>query len=633
MIDIYDMLWAPRLVVREGASIIKNSIIKKDHTTVNLVMDDHDECHLYPRPRLRRDSYFSLNGEWAFCSRCSYEDDDLSSIVFNEIINVPYPVEAPLSGVNADECAGEFAYMTVFSLPDDFVKDRVILHFGAVDQECKVFINGVKAAVHEGGYLPFECDITDNIDIDGVNELIVKVRDTLNRKYPYGKQTEKPGGMWYTKVSGIWQTVWIESLPKHHVKKVTCSVKAGSIHDGKAAVNIDIEGSSLDYRLTVFSPSIEDDRYPDDDILTVKNVKPKILMECKLKKGDNLLKIENASLWTPDNPYMYRFLLDTDEDRVESYFTLCAVSIDEIKGTKRICLNHKALFFHGILDQGYFPDGIFTPGSDRYYEDDIRNMKELGFNVLRKHLKVEPERFYYDCDRLGMMVFQDMVNNGEYDFVRQTAMPTFTGQWKDDRNKNVPDDVKESFIDNSIGTIRHLKGFGCIVYYTVFNEGWGQFDSVRVTDILRHVDPDKIYDTASGWFKQDEMEVDSDHFYYHKIKHHKWKRPVIISECGGYTMKVDGHSYYPNMSYGYGNCKTKEALTMRIFRLYDYEVIPHFKHGVCGCIYTQLSDVESEYNGLYTYDRKVCKVDRRKMEELKFKLDKAYEFITEDADK
>ena len=633
MIDIYDMLWAPRLVLKEGASIIKNSIIRKDKRTVNLAMDDHEECHMYPRPRLRRDSFVSLNGEWAFCKGCPFEDDDLSNLIFDEIVNVPYPIESPLSGVNSDECDNEFAYMNEFVLYEDFIRDRVILHFGAIDQECRVYLNGIRVTSHEGGYIPFECDITDYLEPGNTNELIVKVRDTLNPKFPYGKQTNDPDGMWYTKVSGIWQSVWIESIPQKHVKRVTCSVKAESIKDGNATVNIDVEGSVQEYRLTVFTPSIENDKYPDDDIFTVGSDNDQVLMECRLKKGANLLNIEEAMLWTPDSPYLYRFRLETEEDRVESYFTLCAVSIDEIRGRKRICLNHKPVFFHGILDQGYFPDGIYTPGSDRYYEDDIRNMKELGFNVLRKHLKVEPERFYYDCDRLGMMVFQDMVNNGKYDFVSQTAMPTFTGQWKDDRKIKVPDDVKEAFIDNSINTIRHLKGFGCIIYYTVFNEGWGQFDSVHVTDILRHVDPGKIYDTASGWFKQDDMEVDSDHFYYHKIKHHRWKRPVIISECGGYTMKVLDHSYYPNMSYGYGNCKTKEALTMRIFRLYDYEVIPHVKHGVCGCVYTQLSDVESEYNGLYTYDRKVCKVDRRKMQELKFKLDKAYEFITDDADK
>lgn len=631
MIDIYDMLWAPRLVLREGAAIVKNSIVKKDHKTVNLAMDDHDEEHLYPRPRMRRDSYICLNGEWAFCPSCPYEDDDISDINFDEIINIPYPIESPLSGVNAEECEKEFACMTEFILPKDFIKDRVILHFGAVDQECRAFVNGVQVGSHEGGYLPFDFDITDHIIPEETNELVVKIRDRLDNKFPYGKQTENPEGMWYTQVSGIWQTVWLESLPKRHINKLTCSVGAGGISDGNAVVHIDIDGTESDYRLRVYAPSIEDNKYPQDDAFSKKDEGRELLMECSLKKGTNLLRIEEVRLWTPDEPYLYRIELETPEDRIGSYFTLCASSIEEINGKERICLNHKPLFFHGVLDQGYFPDGIYTPSSDRYFEDDIRNMKELGFNVLRKHIKVEPERFYYDCDRLGMLVFQDMVNNGEYDFVKHTAMPTFTGQWKDDRKFEVPDDVRKCFIDNSKETIRHLKGFNCIVYYTVFNEGWGQFDSVKVTDILRHVDPNKIYDTASGWFKQDDMEVDSDHFYFHKIKHHKWKRPVIISECGGYTMKVDDHSYYPNKSYGYGSCRTKEALTMRIFKLYDYEVIPNLRHGVCGCIYTQLSDVESEYNGLYTYDRKICKVDKDKMKELAFKLKKAYEFITEDS--
>ena len=624
------MLWAPRLVIREGAQIIKNSIIRKVPRTVNLIMDDHEEEHLYPRPKLIRDSYISLNGEWAFCPDCDYEDDDLSSIEFDQIINVPYPLESPLSGVGSAECGKSFAYMTEFFIPSGFVKDSLILHFQAVDQECRVYVNGKKVCVHEGGYLPFECDITDHINTDELNELIVKVRDELNPRFPYGKQTEKPEGMWYTQVSGIWQTVWMESLPGKHVKKVTCTASAEDIGKDSSTIKVFIDGSSDSYKMTIFEPGIEDDKYAGDDLSCIFHGGRKILKECVLKNGNNIISIDDARLWTPQEPYLYRFILETDEDRIGSYFTLCCASCENVNGRKRLCLNHKPVFFHGILDQGYFPDGIYTPGSDRYYEDDIRNMKGLGFNVLRKHIKVEAERFYYDCDRLGMLVFQDMVNNGEYDFVKHTAMPTFTGQWKDDRNIIVADDVKKGFIENALGTIRHLRGYNCIVYYTVFNEGWGQFDSVRVTDILRQEDPDKIYDTASGWFKQDDMEVDSDHFYFHKIKHHNWKRPVVISECGGYSMMVDNHSYYPEKSYGYGNCKTKEALTMRIFKLYDYEVIPNLRHGVCGCIYTQLSDVESEYNGLYTYDRKVCKVDMDKMKELKYKLDKAYEFITED---
>lgn len=630
MIDIYDMLWAPRLVLREGAAIIKNSIIKKEQRTVNLQMDDHKEEHLYPRPRLRRDSYLDLNGEWEFCPTVDYEHDAPEDIDFSEIINVPYPIEAPLSGVDAGECFTSFAYRREFCIDDDFADGRIILHFGAIDQECRIYINGEPVKSHEGGYLPFECDITDHIYRDRDNEIIVKVRDELNPKYPYGKQTNNPEGMWYTKVSGIWQPVWLEAVPVKHITKVTCYSPVKDITPSSALVNMYIEGTCKEYRLTIYEPHTEDDKYPDDTIFTGADRKYKVLTEQTLSGGSNNIKIEAPGLWTPDTPFLYRFILETEEDRIESYFTICGISIEEVRGKKRICLNHKPLFFHGVLDQGYFPDGIYTPVSDRYYEDDIRSMKELGFNVLRKHLKVEPERFYYDCDRLGMLVFQDMVNNGEYSFMKHTALPTFSGQWKDDRNFEVKDEVKESFLDNAIATVRHLKGYGCIVYYTVFNEGWGQFDSVRVTDILRHLDPNKVYDTASGWFKQDDMEVDSDHFYFHKIKHHGWRRPVIISECGGYTMQVKEHSYYPNKSYGYGDCKNSETLTLRIFKMYDYEVIPNMRHGVCGCIYTQLSDVESECNGLYTYDRRLCKVEKDKMKELALKLNKAYEFVTEE---
>ena len=630
MIDIYDMLWAPRLVLREGASIVKNSIIKKDLRIVNLQMDDHEEEHLYPRPRLKRDSYLDLNGEWHFAPKACYDNTDSDDIVFSEIINVPYPIEAPLSGVSAQECDKTFAYRREFELPDGFNRGRIILHFGAVDQECRVYLNGKEILSHEGGYLPFECDITGDVNEDDINELTVIVRDELNPKFPYGKQTHTPEGMWYTQVSGIWQSVWLESTADKYIKKVTCRTPAGTLNDDSAVLHMNIEGNCDNYRLVIFKPSIEDNKYPIDGMLDADDPGYEVLTECTVKAGANLIKIDGPNLWTPDKPFIYRFMLKGDSDLVESYFTICAISIEEKKGLKRICLNHKPLFFHGVLDQGYYPDGIYTPGSDRYYEDDVRNMKELGFNVIRKHLKIEPERFYYDCDRLGMLVFQDMVNNGEYSFVKHTALPTFTGQWQDDRDFPVDKETKDAFVDNAIAAIRHLKGFNCIVYYSVFNEGWGQFDSVRVTDILRHLDPDKIFDTASGWFKQDDIEVDSDHFYFHKIKHHKWKRPVIISECGGYTMQVHEHSYSPDKQYGYGDCKSKEALTGRIFRLYDYEVIPNLKHGVCGCIYTQVSDVESECNGLYTYDRKVCKVDKDKMKELKLKLFKAYEFVTEE---
>ena len=635
MIDIYDSLWAPRLIIHEVSGLIKNLFDKREYKKVRLPMSVHEEEHLYPRPKLIRDSYFSLNGEWEFAPAFGYDPDNISdSAMFTKTVRVPYPVESYLSGVSNEDVNEEFAYRKIFRLPEGFIKKKVFLHFGAVDQECKVYLNGKYVGNHEGGYLPFTFDVTGFLEKNGKdNELIVKVRDMLDHKYPYGKQTKEPDGMWYTRISGIWQTVWLESVQEHFVKKIICKMEGQKDHADDTSFDIDvfIEGMSDDYELTIYEPRIENKKYPENENRAIPGYEGlNILKKYHVKNGSNIIKIDWPKLWSPEEPYIYRISVLTDEDLVGSYFTMRSISIKDINGKPRICLNNRPCFLHGILDQGYYSDGLYTPLSDRYYEDDIRNMKELGFNVIRKHLKIEPECFYYDCDRLGMLVFQDMVNNGKYSFIRQAALPTFAGQWKDDKDITVPEEIRGFFIRHSLETIRHLKGYECIICYTVFNEGWGQFDSIAVTKKLREEDPDKIYDSASGWFKQEKNDIDSDHFYYHKIKPHKWTRPVIISECGGFIRMIPDHSCCPDKTYGYGKCDSMGSLTDRIFRMYDEEVIPNMENGICGCIYTQLSDVETEVNGLYTYDRGVCKINKARMKELAFKLAKAYSYITGD---
>ena len=278
---------------------------------------------------------------------------------------------------------------------------------------------------------------------------------------------------------------------------------------------------------------------------------------------------------------------------------------------------------HGLLDQGYYCDGIYLPATQQEYERDILRMKELGFNLLRKHIKVEPEAFYYYCDLHGMLVMQDFVNNGKYDFIKDTVIPTFVSKNKDDTKCELDTKAHQIFLAHSKQLVNHLYNHPCIVSYTIFNEGWGQFHSDYVYDLVKTWDKTRIIDSTSGWFWQHKNEFDSHHIYMKEIECEVKDRPYFISECGGFTMNVDHHIYSKYNVYGYGVCESKEELTQKIVSMYEKMVLPGIKKGVCGCIYTQVSDVEDEINGLYTYDRYVCKVDKKKMQNVAYRLKKA----------
>jgi len=265
------------------------------------------------------------------------------------------------------------------------------------------------------------------------------------------------------------------------------------------------------------------------------------------------------------------------------------------------------------LDQGYFCDGLFLPAKAEEYEKDILRMKELGYNMLRKHIKVEPESFYYACDGLGMLVMQDMVNNGGYNFMLDTALPTLGFKTRKDTKGKIEGKQKEFFKQHTKETIEHLYNHPSIVAYTIFNEGWGQFNSDEMYTYVKELDPTRLADSTSGWFAQQKNDFDSEHIYFKVIPLEPKERPLFVSECGGYTMAVGGHYYSKYAQYGYGASDTKEALTKDIVYMYENMIIPYVKDGVCGCVYTQLSDVEDEINGLYTYDRKVCKVVKEDM--------------------
>ena len=528
---------------------------------------------VYPRPQMRRGSFLNLNGDWEFSVNYEYQG----------LIRVPFCPESKLSGIGKHYEEGSLlTYTRTFTLPEGFNQGRVLLHIGAADQHADVFLNGKPVGYHKGGYEAFSLDITEALGEE--NRLSICCQDNLEQQeYPYGKQTLSRGGMWYTPVSGIWQTVWLESVAETYIQKL----------------NIENRG----YGVTV---SIQPK-------LPGKVIVPQ-LGEFDLTDGSVTINPENPNLWCPENPYLYDFSVKTEQDEVYSYFAIRSLEIKQEGAYPRLCLNGKPYFFHGLLDQGYWPDGIFTPAKPECYADDILEMKRLGFNTLRKHIKVEPEEFYYQCDRLGMIVFQDMVNNGDYNFLRDTALPTIGIQKLDDRKLHRDETARKMFLEGMVATVNQLKNHPCICYWTIFNEGWGQFDSDNVYEQFRKLDDTRFIDSTSGWFRREKTDVDSRHVYFRKVKlKGDGKKPLVLSEFGGKTYRAEGHVFNPDKSYGYGGCDSLKALDEAVAKLYLEEVLPCIEKGLCAAIYTQVSDVEDEINGILTYDRKVCKLEETTM--------------------
>lgn len=552
----------------------------------DLTTDEEVGWDEYPRPQMKRNSYFSLNGAWKL------NGDD---------IQIPFPPQSTLSSYKKT-VGNHLTYVKYFTMPDNFIEDRAILHFGAVDQIAEVWINNKKLMVHEGGYLPFSIDVTDVLIKDKENKVVVKVTDTLSKKYPYGKQCKKRQGMWYTPVSGIWQTVWMESVPKIFINNI-------KITPDMTGITLEVDTNATEYRIDIDLGGYTYTSYEKEKKIKID------LDNITLPDGRKY----RPKLWTTQNPHLYEMKIIASTDEVKSYFALRTVAINKLDGIERICLNGHAVFLHGVLDQGYFCDGIFIPPSEKGFKKDILRMKELGFNMIRKHIKIEPECFYYYCDKYGMLVMQDMVNNGSYSFVRDTALPTIGMlKLKDKRRGNKAQ--REIFIKHTEDTIKHLHNHPCIIGYTIFNEGWGQFQSDKLYDFIKKIDNTRFIDSTSGWFSHEKSDVDSLHIYFKTIKLPKTEKPLIVSECGGYSYPIPGHIYSKYNSFGYGAFENSHKLTDNIVDMYEEMIIPAIGDGLSGCVYTQLSDVEDETNGLYTYDRKVCKVDKEKMIAISYKI-------------
>jgi hypothetical protein len=551
----------------------------------------------YPRPQLRRDNYTILNGYWDYC----ITKEDIKPVTFEGKILVPFSPESVLSGVNRQLKPDEYLwYERNLSIEEIPKGKRLILHFGAVDQRCEIYINGREAAEHLGGYLPFSVDITQDVK-PGENLLTVKVTDVSDTSYhSRGKQKLTRGGMFYTAQSGIWQTVWYEWVPVNYITQIKLTPK--------------LERSELELEIKLNSQS---SNLPKDMVYwVIIRVGDSILQRASSTEGRFTIKLERTICWSPENPFLYGLDISIGEDRIESYFAMRCVELKKDKaGVARIFLNKKPYFQNGLLDQGYWPDGLYTAPSDEAMIYDIEQAKILGFNMLRKHIKIEPLRWYYHCDRLGMLVWQDMVNGGEeYNQLLVGYLPTLlpgVAAWIKDRHyKLLGRESLEGRREWSMEcrqTVELLYNCPSIVVWVPFNEGWGQFDAREAYQLIKELDNTRLIDHASGWFDQGIGDFESIHNYFHPLKVKHKHRAVIFSEIGGYACYIMEHSFSWRV-YGYKVYLTKEDFNQAYQRLYQEELAKLYHHGLSAVVYTQLSDVEDEVNGLLTYDRKVCKV-------------------------
>ena len=548
----------------------------------------------YPRPQFKRDSYICLNGLWEYAIKQSDKIPD----VFDGQILVPYSPEVEKSGVNKKVMPEDYLfYRLKYEIPKDFIKDKVILRFGAVDQIAEVFINGKFAVKHIGGFLPFSIDIKPFLKDNNV-EIVLRVKDTTNSSYhSSGKQSLNPGGIWYKQQSGIYMPVWMESIKEGYIEKLK--------------ITPDVDNNSVNIR---FTSSLK------EATLLLNNQEIKVEAD-----ADNIIKIDNPILWSPENPHLYNFVIYNKVDKVESYFALRKVSlIKNEKGKLVIAINNKEFFMKGVLDQGYYQDGLLTPNSDEDYINDIMLVKNLGFNVSRKHIKIESLRWYYHCDKLGLLVWQDFVNGcTKYDFWLNQVPLFVRYRISDHRYKKFfreNEEGRKEAYQEFLDTIDLLYNSPCIVLWTIFNEAWGQFDAKEIYEKLKVIDPTRLYDHASGWHDQGSSDVKSMHIYKWKVKvpsKRKIKnRAFVCSECGAYILDKRLKEAKKKEGFIYLLFNNKEDFQKEYIRFINEEIIPAKKNGMSAFIYTQLSDVEEEMNGFITYDRKEVKVDTNIIKEI-----------------
>lgn len=552
----------------------------------------------YPRPIMERPQWLNLNGLWDYA--ITKKDAPLPK-TFDGKILVPFAIESSLSGVGKTIKADQSLwYERKFQIPEDWKGKNVLLNFGAVDWKAEVFVNGNKIGEHTGGYTPFSFNITKNLK-DGENSLAVYVWDSTGNGLPRGKQIENPRGIFYTSVSGIWQTVWLEPVSASHISGLK--------------ITPDLDSSSFDIKVD------SDDKSATATIKVLDNGKVVAQTTAAANKTANI-PVKNPKLWWPNSPFLYDLEITLSNkggeqvDSVKSYAAMRKFSIAKHGRYSGVdfTLNNKKFFTFGPLDQGWWPDGLYTAPTDEALKFDIQRTKDLGFNSIRKHVKVEPARWYTHCDRLGIVVWQDMPSMfGEGDGWQPRGF--FQGE-----ERTVSKKFEETYRKEWKEIMESLYSYPCIAIWVPFNEAWGQFKTKEITEWTKSMDPSRLVNSASGGNYFDCGDIVDSHDYGNNSMYLFNNQKVnVVGEYGGIGCAVDGHLWVKDKNWGYGKMRSQEEVTKRFVELTN-RFIDMTKYGCFGAIYTQTTDVEIEVNGLFTYDRKVLKVDEEKVREVNQKL-------------
>ena len=560
-------------------------------------LDPENVLPEYPRPQLVRDRWINLNGLWEY----AITPVDAVPEKMDGHILVPFAVESALSGVGRSVTEHDALwYEREFSVPKDWAGSRIMLNFGAVDWKAEVYVNDELAGCHTGGYAPFSFDVTDLLLQGKTNSLKVKVTDSTDSWFqPRGKQVSEPEGIWYTAVTGIWQTVWMEPVSESYVKSYN--------------VVADIDASVA--KVSVNAVLAEGDAC---EVVIMENGNV-------INKGrgtEVVLDVPQMKLWSPDSPYLYDVEINIVRDgavvdHVSGYAAMREISCErDADGHKRMCLNGEPLFQYGTLDQGWWPDGLYTAPSDEALVFDIQKTKDFGFNMIRKHVKVEPARWYWHCDRLGMLVWQDMpsIEDNHENVWGNRAYDTGT-------DYPVTQEGKENYYKEWGEVIAAFKGFPCIVVWVPFNEAWGQFDTEEVVRFTRAQDPTRLINYASGGnFVRCSGDILDLHNYPHPEMYLYDREYInVLGEYGGIGWPVEGHLWQPDRNWGYVQFKSADEV-LDTYEKYAEMLIDLIDDGFAGAIYTQITDVEIEVNGLMTYDRKVVKLDQERLHAINTKV-------------